>query len=249
MSLTDIFTKLAIAQQTDDVDINVNTLQTPISSQNTSVTPGSTQTSVIDKTPRLSQPPRKSKQPEKNVFTFVTVYCERGEWQTLVYNTLREGLLKFVERCDLTEQETLELVSMDDDGLLYEALMMGMNSDMHICDLAHRLSGEYDIKMQKSQRLVGIVKGPDIIVTDLDEPKTCLELDYKNGEWALVPGCSVYIEDAMDDLKRKMGSDEWNELSVEDQIEAALKQSKEDVREQRGWGVVKLIPGSIYARL
>ena len=33
----------------------------------------------------------------------------------------------------------------------------------------------------------------------------------------------------MEGLERKMGSDEWNELSLEDQTEATLEQSKEDV--------------------
>jgi hypothetical protein len=46
-----------------------------------------------------------------------------------------------------------------------------------------------------------------------------------------------------------MGEDEWNELSSEEQMDAALEQSEEDVREQRGWGVVITIAGTIYATL
>ena len=73
------------------------------------------------------------------------------------------------------------------------------------------------------------MKGPDLLVTNLDEPTVYLKLYYTSGKWALREGCSAYIEDAMENLERKMGSDKWNELSPEDQIEAALEQSKEDV--------------------
>jgi hypothetical protein len=142
MSLTNKFTKLTTGQQTggENTDINMNTLQIPDSSQNTSAPPSGIQTSVIDKTHR------KSKQPKKNVFTFVTVYYKCGVWHTLVYDTLREALLEIVGRHDLTEQETLGLVSMDDDGLLYEMLIMGTNSGMYISDLAHRYNCESQAK-------------------------------------------------------------------------------------------------------
>lgn len=104
--------------------------------------------------------------------------------------------------------------------------------------------------MQRGTGLVGIVKGPDLpFVTDLDEPTVYLELYYKGGEWKLRDGRSVYMEEAMDDLESKMGSDKWNKLCKAVQIEVALEQSKEDVREQRGWGVVELILGTIYAKL
>ena len=33
---------------------------------------------------------------QKDVFTFVTVYYKHGEWDTNVFDTIREGLLEFV---------------------------------------------------------------------------------------------------------------------------------------------------------
>jgi hypothetical protein len=93
------------------------------------------------------------------------------------------------------------------------------------------------------------VKGPDCILTDLDNPTVYLEMYYKHGEWALREGYSSLIEEAMEDLERKMGEDAWNELSPEEQMDTALEQSEENVREHRGWGVVTTISGTIYATL
>lgn len=134
MSLTNEFTKLIIGQAGgENADIDMNTLQIPVSSQNTSAPPSSIQTSAIDKAHT-----RKSKQPREDVFTFVTVYYKRGEWGTRVYDTLREGLLEFVKDRDLTEQQTLKLVSMDDQNLLHKMLILGMNSNIYIRYLTHR---------------------------------------------------------------------------------------------------------------
>jgi hypothetical protein len=92
------------------------------------------------------------------------------------------------------------------------------------------------------------VKGPDRILTNPDDPTVYLEMYYKHGEWALREGYSSLIEEAMEGLEREMGEDTWNELSLKEQMDAALEQS-EDVQEQRGWGVVTTIPGTIYAML
>lgn len=110
-------------------------------------------------------------------------------------------------------------------------------------------TGEDRIDRQIGQGLVGVVKGPDRILTDLDDPTVYLEMYYKHGEWALREGYSSHVEETMEDLERKMGEGAWNKLSPEEQMDAALEQSKEDVREQRGWGVVTTIPGTIYATL
>jgi hypothetical protein len=93
------------------------------------------------------------------------------------------------------------------------------------------------------------VKGPNILVEDLRGPTVYLEMYYKHGEWALREGHSNLIDDVMEDLEREMGEDEWDELSPEEQMEAALEQSEDNVREQRGWGVVRTIPGTIFATL
>jgi hypothetical protein len=84
---------------------------------------------------------------------------------------------------------------------------------------------------------------------NLDEPTVYLEVYYNHGEWALREGYSHLIEESMEDLAWKMGADEWNELSAEEQMDAALEQNEEDVREQNGWGVVARIAGTIYAML
>jgi hypothetical protein len=93
------------------------------------------------------------------------------------------------------------------------------------------------------------VKGPDRILRNPDDPTVYLEMYYKHGEWALREGYSSIIEEAMEGLEREMGEDAWNEISSKEQMDAALEQSEEDVREQRGWGVVTTIAGTIYAML
>jgi hypothetical protein len=110
-------------------------------------------------------------------------------------------------------------------------------------------TGKESIDEQIDHGLVGVVKGPDRDLVDLDEPTVYLEVYYKHGEWALREGYSHLIEEAMEDLARKMGAEEWNKLSAEEQMSAALEQNEEDVREQNGWGVVARIAGTIYARL
>jgi hypothetical protein len=72
---------------------------------------------------------------------------------------------------------------------------------------------------------------------------------YKHGEWELKEGYSNLIDEAMEDLEREMGEDEWNEWSPKEQMDAALERNEENVREQRGWGVVTTIPGTIFATL
>jgi hypothetical protein len=84
---------------------------------------------------------------------------------------------------------------------------------------------------------------------NLDVPMVYLEMYYKHGEWELQEGYSSLIDEAMTDVEREMGEDEWDSLSPREQMAAALEQSENDVLEQRGWGVVAAIPGIIYAML
>ena len=110
-------------------------------------------------------------------------------------------------------------------------------------------TGKDHIDEQIGQGLIGVMKGPDWILMDLDNPTVYLKMYCKHGEWALMEGYLSLIEEAMEDLERKMGEDAWNELSPEEQMDAALEQSKEDVWEHCGWGVVTTISGTIYAML
>jgi len=95
---------------------------------------------------------------------------------------------------------------------------------------------------------VGVVKGPNRPTRSLDEPAVYLEVYYKYGEWDLREGTSEYIDQAMGRLEQKMGEEEWNALSAEVQKEAAIKLSILDVENQRGWGVVKEIAGTLVAK-
>jgi hypothetical protein len=76
-----------------------------------------------------------------------------------------------------------------------------------------------------------------------------LEMYYKNGEWALREGHSDLIDEVMEDLKREMGEDKWDELSDGHQMDIALEQSEENVKNQCGWGVVTTITGTIFSTL
>jgi len=75
----------------------------------------------------------------------VTVYYKHGEWDILVYDTLREGLLEFVGRCE-SAAERKELLSLDDEGLLDRILIMGSNSDLYISYVADRYNCEPQVK-------------------------------------------------------------------------------------------------------
>jgi len=187
---------------------------------------------------------------QKHVFTFVTVYYKHGEWGTDVYDTLREGLLDFVNSA-ASEKE--ELVSLDDKALVDSRLVIGMHmvyvwegggghEMLLICGV-----GKERIDKQIGHGLVGIIKGPRFNHTD--SPTVYLEMYYKHGEWELKEGYSTLLDDTMDYLERQMGEDEWNELDEDKQMEAALERSSDDVDQQRGWGVVETFPGRIYAVL
>jgi len=70
---------------------------------------------------------------------------------------------------------------------------------------------------------------------------------YKHGEWELREGHSFLLDDAMERVEREMDEEEWDELDEDEQMEAALERSSQDVDEQQGWGVVETFPGRIYA--
>ena len=121
MSLTNKFSELTVdpkpqtSGQNTDIDMEVSGI--PATSQNKTA----------------DQKPKQMKK-DKEVFTFVTVYYKHGEWGTEVYDTLREGLLKFVRHyCD-SAVEGERLVSLDDEELLDRMLVMGTNSNSYISD-------------------------------------------------------------------------------------------------------------------
>ena len=70
-------------------------------------------------------PPKETPAQLQDVFTFVTVYHKHGESSNKVFNTLQEGLLKFV---DLTapKSEKEGLVLIDDEKLTDRLFEIGM---------------------------------------------------------------------------------------------------------------------------
>jgi len=62
---------------------------------------------------------------QQDVFTFVTVYYKHGEWHNKIFNTLREGLLEFVDST-APESEKESLVLLDDQKLADRLLEIGM---------------------------------------------------------------------------------------------------------------------------
>ena len=44
-----------------------------------------------------------------------------------------------------------------------------------------------------------------------------------------------------------MGEEEWDELDEDEKMEAALERNGKGVDEQKGWGIVEIFPGRIYA--
>jgi hypothetical protein len=131
MSLANKFSKLTVEPE----------LQTP--GQNTDIDMEVSGTPVPSQNKTADQKPKRPKK-DKEVFTFVTVYYKRGEWGIQVYDTLREGLLEFVEEYyeSAREKERLRVLSLDDEELLDRMLDMGTKSDRHIsrCSLIDTIS-------------------------------------------------------------------------------------------------------------
>jgi len=192
---------------------------------------------------------------QQDVFTFVTVYYKHGEWGTDVFDTLREGLLEYVDET-APESEKKSLVLLDDDQLADRLLEIGMHSRFisgHLWKGAGKRSetlliygvGIERIQDQIGHGLVGIIKGPRF--QKARSRTVFLEMYYKYGEWELKEGHSSLLDDAKRRIEREMGEDEWDELDEDEKMEAALKLSGQDVADQEGWGVVKTFPGRIYA--
>ena len=79
--------------------------------------------------PHMTKRTRTTRPQQKNVFTFVTVYYKHGAWGTEVYNTLREGLLDFVDKT-ASASEKEQLVSLDDEDLIDRLFDIGMHRGM-----------------------------------------------------------------------------------------------------------------------
>ena len=75
----------------------------------------------------MEAPPPKETPAQQDVVTFVTVYHKHGESSNKVFNTLQEGLLKFV---DLTapKSEKEGLVLIDDEKLTDRLFEIGIYS-------------------------------------------------------------------------------------------------------------------------
>jgi hypothetical protein len=101
------------------------------------------------------------------------------------------------------------------------------------------------IEDQIGHGLVGIIKGPRF--EQKGTSTVYLEMYYKHGEWQLKQGYSSLLDDVIERLERDIGSDEWYALDPDEQMEAALERSSQDVEDQEGWGVVETFPGRIYA--
>jgi hypothetical protein len=69
---------------------------------------------------------------QQDIFTFVTVYYKHGEWSNEVFDTLREGLLKFVDET-APESEKESLVLLDDEKLADRLLEIGMYAKTGKC--------------------------------------------------------------------------------------------------------------------
>lgn len=112
------------------------------------------------------------------------------------------------------------------------------------------LTGSERIHNQVGYGLVAVVKGPRFSV----QSDSCvyLEVYYKHGEWNVTQGWSRYIDEALDELEHEMEKDgrleEWNDMSEEDQEDLALERCQENVNNQRGWGAVLMVPGSLVAQ-
>jgi hypothetical protein len=121
MSLSSKFNKLTIEPHGESADSDMEAAETQAPSQNAPAqAPANIQTGMINNSKTRGEP----KQPKEDVFTFVTVYYKHGGWGTSVYDTLREGLLDFVNRCaSPAQRETL--ISLDDEDLLDRMLIIG----------------------------------------------------------------------------------------------------------------------------
>lgn len=198
--------------------------------------------------------------PSVDIFTFITVYYKHGEYGSQEFKTLREGLQEFLENyisgSDSHEDgiRRQQLEALPDEELLTEILKIGVADPFFLTQLSFTLlvslAGSERIENQVGQGLVAVVKGP----RSGTKSNSCvyLEIYYKHGEWSVSQGWSRYIDEALDELEREMEKDgmlqEWEDMSAEDQEDLALERCQENVSNQRGWGAVLMVPGSLVAQ-
>ncbi len=195
--------------------------------------------------------------PSVDIFTFITVYYKHGEYGSKEFKTLREGLQEFLEhyisKSDSHEDgiRRQQLEALPDEELLTEILKIGVADHFFLSQLSFTLlAGSERIQNQVGHGLVAVVKGPRFRT----ESDSCvyLEVYYKHGEWNVSQGWSTYIDKALDQLEHQMEKDgmlqEWEDMSEEDQEDLALERCQENVDNQRGWGAVLMVPGSLVAQ-
>jgi hypothetical protein len=111
-------------------------------------------------------------------------------------------------------------------------------------------AGSERIQNQVGHGLVAVVKGPRF--DSESDSSVYLEVYYKYGEWNVSEGWSRYIDEALVELEHEMEKDgmlhEWENMSEEDQEDLALERCRENVNNQRGWGAVLMVPGSLVAQ-
>lgn len=108
--------------------------------------------------------------------------------------------------------------------------------------------GSERIKKRIGQGLVGVVKGPQYEALQ-PGPSVYLEVNRELCEWNLKELRSVYIDNAIKELRREKEKEnngelhKWEKMSEREQEVWALERCKRNVDEKKEWGAVLKVPG------
>lgn len=195
------------------------------------------------------------------VFTFLSIYYKHGESGRERYTTLRKGLDSFLDNyfanraTDESEAERYTVLSsLDDTALLTKLLDEGLSPSSIALTITTDDTDSFSLIVRRrienevGYGLVAVVAGPTYGSQVDSGEYVYLEQYYKHGEWAISTYGSDYLDQAMQEKMQELGEKEWNQLSDDEKMDAALERSEADVSDQRGWGVTQAVPGILVAQ-
>ncbi|KAL8278863.1 hypothetical protein RQP46_008734 [Phenoliferia psychrophenolica] len=165
-------------------------------------------------------------------YTFVDVLYKYSEFQAYTFPDLKSGLEYFVN------------LYFEDTHSAAARKKMLASSDEALVQTLFR-HGRTLRDNQAGSGLVAIIEGSREACFD-SQHTVYLEMYYKHGEYSLSEGYNDCLETALKALQAEwQEKDEWEEWDEEDKWELAMAQSKQDVAEQKGWGVVRAWEGRL----
>ena len=74
-----------------------------------------------------------------------------------------------------------------------------------------------------------------------------LGMYYKYGEYEISENFSGHLQEAMREAEQEVDEEEWDAMDEEEQWDAAMARSIQNVKRKEGWGVVDAWEGELVA--